>query len=327
MTTAVLAARRKTPALWLAVAALGLVAVAALALRGFLEPAPVPPGFAVSNGRLEAEEIQVATKLGGRIFEILVDEGDRVAAGQVLARMDTQALAADYAAASANIAEAQKRLRETEARVAERDSECVLAEKQLERANSLFGRGAGTEQDVDIQRSRLDAARASCDAAGASVENAAAAIAAAEAARRRVEADLTDSALRAPRAGRVEYRLAEPGEVLPPGGRVLRLIDLDDVTMTLFLPARDAGRVRIGAEARILLDARPERPIPAHVSFVASEAQFTPRQVETASEREKLVFRIEAQVEPGQGADLQPGMPGRAWVRLDESIAWPTQLP
>lgn len=326
MTTAVLTARWKAPPLWIAVAALGIVAAVAVALRSFLEPAQVPPGFAVSNGRLEAEEIQVATKLGGRVFEVLVDEGDRVAAGQVLARMDTQALAADYAVASANIAEAQKRLREAEARVAERDSECVLAEKQLSRAHTLFGRGAGTEQDVDIQRSRLDVARASCDAAGASVENAAAAIAAAEAARRRVEADLTDSALRAPRAGRVEYRLAESGEVLAPGGRVLTLIDLEDITMRLFLPAREAGRVRVGAEARILLDAQPERPIPSRVSFVASEAQFTPRQVETASEREKLVFRIEAQVQPGLGVDLQPGMPGRAWLRLDESRAWPPQL-
>jgi HlyD family secretion protein len=306
-------------------AALAL-SIAMLALWAWRAPAPLPPGFAVSPGRLEAEELHVATKLPGRVFEVLVDEGDAVGAGQVLVRMDTQALAADYAAASASIAEAEKRLRAARALVAKRESECDLAQREVGRAGALFERGAGTEQELDLRRSRLRAARAAFESAAASVENAEAALAAAAAMRRRVEADLVDSALRAPRAARVEYRLVESGEVLPAGGRALTLIDLDDVTMTLFLPAREAGRVRIGADARILIDAQPNAPIPARVSFVASEAQFTPRQVETASEREKLVFRVELRVLPGHGAALNPGMPGRAWIRLDEGAPWPPNL-
>src|SRR6516162_3248360 len=102
----------------------------------------------------------------------------------------------------------------------------------------------------------------------------------------------------APRSGRVQYRVAQPGEVLSAGGRVLNLVDLGDVYMTFFLPTRDAGRVGLGAEARLILDARPDLVIPAQISFVADVAQFTPKTVETASEREKLMFRVRARIDP-----------------------------
>jgi len=103
-------------------------------------------------------------------------------------------------------------------------------------------------------------------------------------------------------------------------------VDLGDVYMTLFLPERDAGKVPIGADARIVLDALPRRPFPARVSFVAPKAQFTPKEVETKTEREKLVFRIKAQVLEAKDPILKPGMPGIAYIRIDESVAWPEQL-
>ncbi len=112
----------------------------------------------------------------------------------------------------------------------------------------------------------------------------------------RVQADINDSTLKVSRAGRIQYRVAQPGEVLPAGGKVLNMIDLNDVYMTFFLPTGWAGRVKQGAEARIVLDAAPQFVIPAKVTFVADVAQFTPKTVETVEERQKLTFRIKAHI-------------------------------
>ena len=153
---------------------------------------------------------------------------------------------------------------------------------------------------------------------------------AAQASVTRLQVDIDDSQLKAPRDARVQLRVAEPGEVLGAGGRVLNLIDLTDVYMTFFLPETAAGRVALGSEVRIVLDAAPEYVIPAQVSFVASAAQFTPKTVETASERQKLMFRVRAQVAPellaGYLEQVKTGLPGVAWVRLDDSLPWPPEL-
>ena len=104
--------------------------------------------------------------------------------------------------------------------------------------------------------------------------------------------------LKSPIAGRVLYRLAEPGEVLAAGGKVLTVLELTDVYMTIFLPTALAGRIAVGSEARIVLDAVPQYVIPATISFVAARAQFTPKDVETRTEREKLMFRIKVRIDP-----------------------------
>jgi HlyD family secretion protein len=128
----------------------------------------------------------------------------------------------------------------------------------------------------------------------------------------------------------VQYRVAQQGEVVAAGGRVLDLIDLGDVYMTFFLPTAAAGRIALGAEVRLVLDAAPQFVIPARVSFVASEAQFTPKTVETASEREKLMFRVKAQVPPEllrkYMLKVKTGLPGMAYVRLDDKVEWPARL-
>ena len=146
----------------------------------------------------------------------------------------------------------------------------------------------------------------------------------------RVKADIDDSALAAPRDARVQYRIAQPGEVLAGGGRLLNLVDLSDVYMTFFVPETDAGRIAMGSEVRIVLDAAPQYVIPARVSFVASTAQFTPKTVETATERQKLMFRVKAQID----RDLlrkhlklvKTGLPGMAWLKLDGQAEWPANL-
>ncbi|MEV4782076.1 HlyD family secretion protein, partial [Burkholderia sp. LMU1-1-1.1] len=154
--------------------------------------------------------------------------------------------------------------------------------------------------------------------------------AAARATVERIGVDLADSALTAPRAGRVQYRIAQPGEVLAGGGKVLNLVDLGDVYMTFFVPEQAAGKLALGAPVRVVLDAAPRYVIPARISFVASTAQFTPKTVETASERQKLMFRVKAQIDPALLRKhltlVKTGLPGVAWVRLDGQTPWPPEL-
>jgi HlyD family secretion protein len=118
--------------------------------------------------------------------------------------------------------------------------------------------------------------------------------------------------------------------VLSPGGRVLNLVDLGDVYMTFFLPTAQAGRVAIGSDVRLVLDAAPQYVIPARATFVASVAQFTPRTVETEEERQKLMFRIRAHIDPEvlrrHIQQVKTGLPGMAYVRLDPRIEWPPEL-
>ncbi len=315
-------------------------------------------GFASGNGRIEATEVDVATKLGGRVDAILVNEGDFVAAGQPLARMQVLSLEAQRDEAQARqqqsvsavaSAEAQVAVRESDhqaalAQGAQRASELDAARRRLARSEVLVKEGASSLQEVDDDRARVLSMEAAVTAAKAQVTAAQAAVAAARtqvsgaratvtaavATVQRIKVDIDDSTLVAPRAGRVQYRIAQPGEVLGGGGKLLNLVDLSDVYMTFFVPETVAGKLALGGEARIVLDAAPQYVIPARISFVASTAQFTPKTVETASERQKLMFRVKAQIDPAllrQHLTLvKTGLPGVAWVRTDNARDWPATL-
>ena len=172
--------------------------------------------------------------------------------------------------------------------------------------------------------------KAALSAAKTQVDSANAAINAAKAQMQTIQANLDDSVLRSPINGRVLYKLIEQGEVIGAGGKVLTILDLNDVYMSVFVPTSYAGRVKIGAEARILLDASPNTFIPAKISFVSPDAQFTPKEIETQSEREKLMFRVKVKVDPQLLASgklrLNSGVPGIAYIRLDESAPWPSAV-
>lgn len=314
-----------------------LAAVAAVAAAGigyflWLEQgrSRLPDGIAGSNGRIEAEQVQIATKLPGRVVDVLPREGDMVNKGDVLARMDPEELEAQLRAANAQVTRAEKSLIEAQALVAQRDGELVYAQQELTRTTRLHGQGFETTEKLDLRRSALNTAEAAQRAASAGVDVAHAAIEAAKAEARRLATLLEETVLVAPLRGRVQYRLAEPGEVLSSGGRVLTLLDLSDVYMTIFLPAQTAGQLAVGDEARIVLDPVPQYVIPAQVSFVAAQAQFTPKSVETAEERAKLMFRVKLTIDPGllrkYEDRVKAGVRGLAYVRMSSDLDWPGNL-
>lgn len=341
----------------LAIAAI-VIAVLAWGVWTMTRPKGLGDGFVSGNGRIEATEIDVATKYAGRVVDIFAREGDFVKAGQVLAQMQIDVLIAQRDEARAQqqqaitavaSAEAMVKVRESDlaaakAVVVQRETELDNAKRRLARSQTLSREGAASIQQLDddqaavrnaeaalaAAKAQVTAAQSAIDAAKAQVTGARSTVAALAATIARIEADIADSQLKAPRDGRVQFLVAQPGEVLGAGGKVLNMVDLSDVYMTFFLPEAVAGRVALGSDVRIVLDAAPSYVIPARVSFVASVAQFTPKTVETAVERQKLMFRVKARIDQAllekNLKQVKTGLPGVAWLKLDAQAPWPQNL-
>ena len=310
------------------------------------------------NGRIEATEINISSKLSGQLEEILVQEGDFIEPGQVLARIKVSALEAQLREVQAQQRQAQDGIATAEAQVAmriseksaaeamvqQRETELVAAKNRLARTEILAKEGASSRQQLDDERADVKRVAAVLSAAKAQVDSAQSAIVAArsqvsgahsqvdaiKATIERINFDLDDAQLKAPLKARVQFLVAQPGEMIAAGGRVLNLIDLSDVYMTFFLPETVAGRIAMGTEVRIVLDAAKNVVIPARVSFVADTAQFTPKTVETESERQKLMFRVKAKIDPAllqkHIQQVKTGLPGVAYIKIDDNAAWPAFL-
>ena len=319
----------KTTIFIAAVAALGLVAVG-VTLWVQRSGTALPPGIASANGRVEANQVDIATKSAGRVLEIGPREGDMVEAGSVVATLDPAEIDAQLRQSEADAVRARKALASQEAVVGSRQGELDYAEGEMQRSAALVERGFATQQSVDQRRQLLTTADAALKAAKAQVEEAQASIVSADAGVSRLHTLVDDMTIRTPARGRIQYRLVEPGAILPAGGRIVTLLDLTDVNMTIFVPASVAGRLTVGDEARVVLDAAPGYVFDTTVSFVAAEAQFTPKAVETAAEREKLMFRVKLQAPAAMLRSIEDrvksGLRGTGYVRTDPGKAWPATL-
>lgn len=342
----------------LMLAGIAVAVAAVVSLWLVLRPSGPGEGFISGNGRIEATEINVSAKLAGRVEDILVREGNFVTAGAPLVRMQTTVLEAQrdearamhqqaitaVQTAKAQLAMRQSELAAAQANIVQAESDLDAALRRLARSEALSKEGASSLQDFDDDRARVRSARAvvaalqaqavaarsAVEAGRAQVIGAESNVTASEATVARIDADIADSTLTSPRAGRVQYLIVQPGEVVSAGAPILNLIDVSDVYMTFFLPETVAGRVALGSEVRVILDAAPQYVFPARVSFVADTAQFTPKTVETANERQKLMFRVRAHADRAllerYIKQVKTGLPGVAWLKLDPQAQWPENL-
>lgn len=290
----------------------------------------LPEGLARGNGRMEVERIDIAAKYPGRIVELPVHEGDLVKAGDLIARQDSTDLLAQRDAVAAARDRAGQAMQRAQAETEVRRVQARLAQLELDHAGKLQQDALVSGAEVERRTAQRDGEQAGVKVATAAIGEATAARGEAEAQIRRLNVAIEDMSLRAPVDGRIEYRVVEPGSVIPSGGRVVTLLNLADAHMTVFLPTAVAGKLQVGDEARIVLDAAPQHVVPAKVSFVAAEAQFTPKHVETDAEREKLVFRVKLQV-PREVAQrysryVKAGLTGHGHVRTDARTPWPASL-
>lgn len=296
-------------------------------------------GALVASGTVEATDAQLGFQAPGRIVSLAPREGDRVTAGQELARLDRAELEARRAQSEAQVEAAQAALAELErgarreeiaqarAALAVADERRQDAERDLARTRRLFDGGAVSRESLDKAQVALDVARAQRTQAaeqlhlveaGPRQERKAAARAAvnqAEAAVQGVEATLSNTVLKAPFDGVVTVRHREPGEVVPAGSPVLTLMDPGSRYVRIYIPENRVGAVRLGTRAEIKADTYPDRTYAGEVSFIASEAEFTPKSVQTTEERVRLVYEVKVRVTGDPKVDLKPGLP--ADVRLE----------
>lgn len=313
------------------------ILVAAVVIIGFFgvrywigRRSALPKGIASGNGRIESKQVDVATKLPLRVKQVLVAEGDLVKPGQVLVQMDTVTLDADLASARASLAAAHEQLAVARAAIVKQKGEIELARIEKVRSGRLVAERAGSQRELDVRTMAVKTTSAGLREAKGALQVALEEVDVSKANVDKVQSEIVDATLKSPVLGRVLYRLAEPGEVLAAGGKALTLVDLSDVYMEIFLPSTQAASIRVGAEARITVDSEPHRAAAAYVSFVSPEAQFTPKEVETKSEREKLMFRVKIKV-PRELvlhyiARIKTGVRGVGYVKIKQDAKWPPWL-
>jgi HlyD family secretion protein len=290
----------------------------------------LPDGIARTNGRIEATQVDVSAKYPGRLVEITVEEGSPVKEGQVLGRVSSPPTEAKLRAAQSEVERAKHAKDNADALITERTAILAAARSDFDRGKELVGQKIITQQTFDQRQRNFESAQASVTGATAQRDAADASITSSEAEVERIQAVLHDMILVSPRTGRVQFQLARNGEVVAAGGRVFTILDLQDVYMTAFFPAAVAGRLEIGGEARMILDPVPQYVVPARVTFVAADAQFTPKTVETADEREKLMFRVKLNIDPAVlkefATRVKTGVRGLGFVRTAIATPWPDDL-
>jgi HlyD family secretion protein len=259
-----------------------------------------------------------------------LNEGDEVTAGQVVGTISSPETEAQLRSSQAQVLKAKQALAEAVALIAQRKSDLDTARTDYERGMFLLKTGNITQQLLDQRRNRFDSAEAAHVAANAQRDQAESQIKSAVADVERFESILVDLVLVSPRSGRVQYRLARTGEVVSAGQRILTILDLNDVYMTIYLPSDVAGNLTLGDDARTILDPIPQYVLPNTISFVATEAQFTPKSVETAEERQKLMFRVKLQGDPEilnkYHRQVKTGVRGLGFLRTDPKVPWPAEL-
>jgi HlyD family secretion protein len=312
-----------------------IVVVGAVAVFGWRwwkarQAAALPAGIVSGNGRIESIQVDITAKYPGRLVQLLVREGDLVRPGQVVARIDTLEIESQLARAKAQVAEAEETVAKSRSDILQSESNAKLAEQMLIRGQALFSKRTISREEWDQLKADRDAKKAAVESEKARLRAELHSVEAALSEAHRFEVQIADSTLRSPVQGRVLYRLAEVGEVLAAGGKAMTLINLGEIYMEIFLPSRVAALVNIGDDSRIVIDALPQYAARARVSFVSPETQFTPKQVETQSERDKLMFRVKLEI-PQELIlpyieKVKTGVRGVGYIRIDDSVAWPPAL-
>jgi len=290
-------------------------------------------GRIVASGHVEATDVRIVTKVRGRVLERPVDEGDAVVAGQKLAVVDTvdAELALREATAQRDQADAQLRLKVAGSRkediaqlTAQVDAvvaDLAGAEKELHRQETLVAEGVTTAKTRDDALARRDAlvgqlgsaqqalARAKAGSRSQEIEAAAATRDAADARIAQLRQQIADATVVSPVAGLVTEKIAEPGELLAAGAPIVVVTDLAKPWLTVYVAEPDLGKIKLGASAEVVTDGGEKRP--GKVIFIASQAEFTPKNVQTRDERVKLVYRVKVGLDNADGL-FKPGMPAEA---------------
>ena len=332
----------------------------------------IPDGFLLANGRIEGREVNISSKVQGRIMNLYADEGDTVKKGQILAALESDQIKAQVSAAQENLKIAQHQqeqayldldytrnnsettiwgaqagLDNAKAQLAKALSVNEIAQRNYQRYWQLHQDGAISTLEFDNRKLDYDSSSANVEAA-VQVQEAAKAnlgtaltstiavgvkqkqfetsqtnVYAVQAKVQELSANQQELQVTAPIDGTVITRPVEAGQVVNAVSPLFVLVDLKNIYMKIYVPEPQIGKIKLGSEARVYVDAYPDRYFSGKVTKISDQAQFTPKNVETKEERVKLVFAIEVSIENENGS-LKPGMPGDVVLRWKEDMPWIT---
>jgi HlyD family secretion protein len=308
-------------------AAVGLIALAAGSGVAYwmLRPQPSPAQVIYGSGRIEADEVRVGVEIPGRLLENDAVEGGSLSRGQLLGRIDSSDYELQAARAESQKVAAQEAATQVDTQIALAEHHAGTARIDLARFQSLAPEGAVSAEEVDRAQ---NAYMAAFDQVRSLRQQRAEAAAQAQVAAKTValaESQIGKTRVYSPISGAVLQRLVEPGEVLAPGQPLAVLANLSFVKLKVFITERDLGKVRLGAQVHVRVDAFPGRDFAAIVSQVDAQAQFTPRDVHVADERSRTVYGVTLRT-PNPDGLLKPGMPADAWILWDAKAGWPARL-
>ncbi|UCV23632.1 HlyD family secretion protein [Ferribacterium limneticum] len=290
---------------------LGLVSIAVLAVLAWWllwRQIPLPEGLVQANGRIEGDHYTVATKVPGRVVELFAREGDEIALGQILLRLDDKQLRAKVEQARQGLAAIKPQLAATQRTEEQRRRDAL-------RLRNLLAQGTATKHESEqaalawaVSREQLTTLQAQQAQAQAILAEA--------------QSVLDDLVVRAPAAGHLTTRMANVGEVISPGAPLFDIVDLDRLYLQVYVPEKDIGKVRLGLAARIHTDAFPNEPLDATVRYIAAQAEFTPKEVQTPDERVKLVYAVKLYLDGNPEHRAMPGLPADAMIRWKDEVPW-----
>lgn len=288
----------------------------------------LPEGITAVNGRLEVKRIDLASLYAGRIDELLADRGDHVARNQVIARISSAQTEAQLKAAKAQHERAVETEKKISARISELDQQLRLAEIELKDASNLKAERLISQTEYERKKTALNTRKESRNVLIHERNEAKAEITRTEALISEAESRLDDLSIKSPLDAVVEYRLAEPGNVVGAGGRILSVLDPSDITFDVFVPTATVSKLKVGDEARITIDGI-DAVIPAAIDYIARDSQFTPKYVETREERAKLLFKVTLRISPDLALQypdfFKGGMPAIGYINHGR-VTWPPYL-
>lgn len=304
-----------------------LVAIAAgsYGLYAWLQPKPLPQQVLYGNGHVEGTDIRVASEVAGRVVENTIIEGQTVQRGDLLLRLDDSELKLQLARAEAEEASLRNQREASEANLRLWRHHRKVAETNLDRYRQLEESGTVTPQRLEEAENTAKEAAGRVAALEAQIASLEAKITAAQRERDLVALKIEKARVVAPISATVLVKAAEVGEFLQPGSPVAVLVDLSRITLKIYVPEAEIGKVKLGAAARVRVDAFPQRLSDARVDRVDQQAQFTPRDIHMPEERTRMVFGITLAVDNPDGL-LKPGMPADAWILWQPDAGWPQSL-
>jgi len=299
-----------------------ILAFGALAIyTQILKLKKTPKGIIILHGRIEGREINISSKVQGRIIRLYKRESDRVKAGELLAELRPDEFLAQLRSAKEEVSAAYQNKLLAESYLLKSATNLEQTKRDLERFEKLYKEGVVSKRDFELAELNYKSALAEYQVNQKFISQAEAKYKSALQKLKEIEVQYKETKIYAPTDGVILSRPVEEGEVVNPGTTLYTMVNLQELYVKVYIPEPDLGKIKLGSPARVYVDAYKDRYFEGKVTRIYEQAEFTPKNVETKEERVKLVFGAEVSVDNKEEL-LKPGMPADVVIKVDPKAEW-----